>query len=241
MTTDQEKQSSQKVISELISGNAGNKSNFENENISNLKKKISALEEKNLSNLKSFNDKINEYDEKIKKMQVLFEHGVNNNLTKQQEKKIEEMLKENLEIKSRYENIVEKEKSINSENLKLKEKLKKYKRNYTELLDKEKEAKTNTLIKQIPMSGKNSEIYAIANKIEEIEQRNKDREEHYKQLCINANSQQINKELEFITKKFENEKKELTRSLNQKNAELLEIRRDFQDILNELEELKRKK
>ena len=242
---EQEKQSSQKVINELLSNNNINKSignNYvheeEQKNMAKLKDKISQLEDQNKTNLKNFDKKINDYDEKIKKMQLLFENGVTNKST---EKKIDDITKENVELKTKYEQLNIKDKVIFAENSKLKEKLKKYKKNYSELLEKTENEKTEVKKVEQPklgLTGKNSDMYLIANKIEEIEQKNKDREEHYKILCINANSQQLSKELESLNKKFDLERKDYQRTIQIKNGELLEIKKDFQELITEMEELK---
>ena len=241
---DQEKQSSQKVINELLSNTNFNKTKGKEEanaedvkTMNKLKSKITQLEEQNLTNVKNFDRKIQEYDEKIKKMQSLFESGATN---KTMEKKIEDITKENIEIKNKFVNLEGKEKVLTTENIKLKEKLKKYKKNYSDLVEKSEKDKQQKKVEppKHGLTGKNADMFMLANKIEEMEQKNKDREEHYKILCVNANAQQLNKEIEAVRKKFDAERKEYQRLLNVKNAELLEIKKDFQDIINEMEELK---
>ncbi len=238
---DEEKLSSQKVINELITNsNFNKKGESEKEDpkaASKLKSKINQLEEQNLVNTKNFDMKIQDYDEKIKKMQGLFEAS---NSSKLLEKKIDDLGRENMEIKSKYEVSIGKEKTLNVENIKLKEKVKKYKKSFTELVEKTDKEKIEKKAEppKFGLTGKHSDMLLIANKIEEIEQKNKDREEHYKLLCVNANQQQLNKELESMNKKFEAERKEYQRVIHNKNAELMDIKKDFQDLITEMEEMK---
>ena len=82
------------------------------------------------------------------------------------------------------------------------------------------------------------DIKLILNKIEELEKKNINREEIYKKICQNANAQQLQKEMEKISKKHEEEKRSLLKLLAQKNNEINLIKEEFNGILNELENLK---
>ena len=61
-----------------------------------------------------------------------------------------------------------------------------------------------------------SNIQEILDKINELERKNLNREEIYKRICLQVNQNQINKELEKIKKKHEDEKKGLLKIITQK-------------------------
>ena len=63
---------------------------------------------------------------------------------------------------------------------------------------------------QILAFAKNSnDIQEILNKLNDLERKNLNREEIYKRICIETNQSQVNKELEKIRKKHEEEKRGL--------------------------------
>ena len=136
----------------------------------------------------------------------------------------------------------------------LNEKLQKYKKNYSILMNKneinkkEKEKILNSLKdkgldpEQILAFAKNSnDIQEILNKLNDLERKNLNREEIYKRICIETNQSQVNKELEKIRKKHEEEKRGLLKIIAQKNNELNSIKSEFFGIMNELEKLKTNK
>ena len=57
-------------------------------------------------------------------------------------------------------------------------------------------------------------------------------------MCQTANTQQVNKEIENLTKKFDVERKEFMRQINLKNSELIIIKKEFENIFGELEDIK---
>jgi hypothetical protein len=84
-------------------------------------------------------------------------------------------------------------------------------------------------------------IQEILNKIEDLERKNLNREEIYKKICMDVNQTQVNKELEKMKKKHEEEKRGLLKIIAQKNNELNSIKSEFFGIMNELEKLKASK
>ena len=84
-------------------------------------------------------------------------------------------------------------------------------------------------------------IQEILNKIEDLERKNLNREEIYKKICMDVNQTQVNKELEKLKKKHEEEKRGLLKIITQKNNELNSIKSEFFGIMNELERLKASK
>jgi len=159
----------------------------------------------------------------------------------------ENLLKENNELNYKLS-----EKEIENKNRfeKANEKIRKLKKNILAAnekqikLEKEKEKLINLLSKKnINANFINNylsaeEIELLEKKIADLEKRNIDREDHYKMLCQTANTQQLNKEIENVTKKFDSERKELLRQINQKNSELILFKKEFEIIFQELEELK---
>ena len=83
-----------------------------------------------------------------------------------------------------------------------------------------------------------SNIQEILNKIEDLERKNINREEIYKKICMDVNQTQVNKELEKLKKKHDEEKRGLLKIITQKNNELNSIKAEFFGIMNELERLK---
>ena len=136
----------------------------------------------------------------------------------------------------------------------LNEKLLKYKKNYNILMNKnennkkEKEKILNSFKDRgfdpdqiMTYINNTSSIQEILNKIEELERKNLNREEIYKKICMDVNATQLNKELEKIKNKHEEEKRGLLKIIAQKNNELNTIKSEFFGIMNELERLKASK
>ena len=86
-----------------------------------------------------------------------------------------------------------------------------------------------------------SNIQEILNKIEDLERKNLNREEIYRKICMEVNQTQVNKELEKMKKKYDEEKRGLLQIIAQKNNELNSIKSEFFEIMNELERLKANK
>jgi hypothetical protein len=250
-----EKKSGQNILSEVLknnylqgSGMGGfpGQSSKDNEAIKKLRNKIKSLEEQNISNLKDFEAKIKEYENKFEGLNVLISKPINDE-NKELKHKIDIVEKENFVLKQK---LCEIEMQYKNEKEKLYEKIKKYKRNYKDLnerfekseKEKEKIIKARGLTPNMINNILNlDEIENLRRKLEQLELRNKEREEHYVKLCNNANIQQVNKELENYSKKFDDERKHLYAIINQKNNELLIIKKEFEEIYKELEELKNNK
>ena len=134
------------------------------------------------------------------------------------------------------------------------EKLIKYKKNYNILINKneinkkEKEKILNSFKDKgfdpdqiMTYVNSSANIQEILNKIEDLERKNLNREEIYKKICMDVNKTQINKELEKIKTKHEEEKRGLLKIIAQKNNELNSIKSEFFGIMTELERLKASK
>lgn len=124
-------------------------------------------------------------------------------------------------------------------------KLSKYKKNFSILklqydnIEKDKE-KLSKFIKD-PNSKYTEEIQSLEKKILLLEQNNKEREEKYRQICVNINSYQTNKELKQQAKVFKKEKQDLKNELMLKNKEIFIIKKELNEIIKELEDLKSNK
>ena len=232
-------QSNKKVLSDVLSNNFINSNDpkeIKENSVQKLKLKIKQLEENNLKNLTEFDKKIKDYDNKMNHLTDLLEKKD----TKEKvdlTKKYETVMKENLELKKEITDVILKR---DSELIKLQDKLKKFQMKYKSYKEKYEQnmkngGKTSTIGRE------KSEYSEIEFKLNELEKKNIEREEHYKILCINAQSYQINKEIENLNKKFAIERKEYSKTINQKNQELIIIRKEFEEILKELEELKNTK
>jgi hypothetical protein len=248
-----EKKSSQGLLSEVLKNNYLQGSGIhtmptqkDNEAISKLKSKIKSLEEQNIQNLKDFEGKVKDYEAKFDNLGTMIKKPINDE-NKELKHKIEVVEKENIVLKQR---IIEIELQFKNDKDRLFEKLKKYKRNYKELVEKyeKTEREKDKIIKSrhlTPSMISNilniEEIENLNRKLEGLEKKNKEREEHYVKLCNNANVQQVNKEIENYSKKFEDERKQYYSIINQKNSELLIIKKEFEEIYKELEELRNNK
>ena len=158
---------------------------------------------------------------------------------------------ENNKIKNELE---KKEASYKTEIEALNQKLAKYKKNFNAIvvkndaITKEKEKVLNCMRdkgispEQITMFVNGyDDVQVLLKKIDELEKRNNEREERYRQISINANTQYMNKEIEKVTKQYEGEKKELLKLIAQRNKEINIIKTEFSAILVELEQLKNSK
>ena len=111
----------------------------------------------------------------------------------------------------------------------LNEKLQKYKKNYSILINKNENNKKEKerILNSFKDRGFDSEqimtyvnssanIQEILNKIEDLERKNLNREEIYKKICMDVNQTQVNKELEKYKKKYDEEKRGLLKIITQK-------------------------
>ncbi len=105
-----------------------------------------------------------------------------------------------------------------------------------DMIDKEK-IKLTKAVKD-PSSMYVDEISKLERKIELLERNNREREEKYRQICINANSSYLNKEIESLTKRFDKERQDLKHEISSKNKEIDVMKNEFSSIIVELEELK---
>lgn len=235
---EKESQNNKKVLSDVLTNNFINsKDNKLNQSskddpVQKLKLKIKLLEEQNLKNLNEFDKRIKEYDTKILNLTQLLEKKESKE-KQDLDKKYETSLKENIELRKEITDIKLKK---DSELIKLQAKVKKYQVKYKSL--KEKIEENGKIFGKNITYNEKSDLNEIEKKIIELEKKNLDREEHYRVLCMNANSYQVNKEVESITKKFESERKEYIKTINMKNQELMLMKREFEEILRELEDLK---
>jgi hypothetical protein len=212
------------------------------------------LEQLNVNNLKEFEKKIQLYEDKFNSLNNININSVKNNELESR-KEINELKNENSQLKNK---LLELDLNTKNNSEKSVEKLTKYKKNYKTIKEKleKSEKEKDKIIKNITSSSTNNgtlkinqntiqnfilnseQVELLTQKISELERKYRDREEHYKQLCYNANNYQLNKEVDSLTKKFEQEKKEYIKLINQKNNELVEIKKECEDIFRELEELK---
>ncbi len=224
--------------------------NMSNPDVIQMKEKMKNFELKNRNINSELNEKLGKYDKKIEAMQKTYEDD------KSALVKEKDSYKEQINIlktdKERAKNEFEKKEiKYKAEINNLNEKLQKYKKNYNviinknELLKKEKERILNSLKDKgfdsdqiLTFVNSSTDIQTILKKIEELEKKNLNREEIYKKICLNINSTQVNKELEKLSKKHEEEKRGLLKIIAQKNNELNSIKTEFFGIMSELEKLK---
>ena len=198
-------------------------------------------------------EKFGKYERRIEELQKTYEDQKINLLKEKDgfKEEINKLKNEKEKEKNEYD---KKEIILKAEIGQLNEKLQKYKKNYSILMNKneinkkEKEKILNSLKdkgldpEQILAFAKNSnDIQEILNKLNDLERKNLNREEIYKRICIETNQSQVNKELEKIRKKHEEEKRGLLKIIAQKNNELNSIKSEFFGIMNELEKLKTNK
>lgn len=204
------------------------------------------MEETYRLSIKELALKISEYETKLKGIRDVVESNSKEEINKLRDTN-DGLVKENSELKIKLSEI---ELESKSKLDKATDKIHKLKKNLsnanenTTKLNKEKEKLINLLNKKNINSNfinnylSAEDIEILEKKISDLEKRNKDREDHYKLLCQAANTQQINKEIENVTKKFDAERKELLRQINQKNAEMILFKKEFEVIVEELEKMK---
>jgi hypothetical protein len=242
---EEEKNSNQNILSQVLKNNflSGQGINVGTNDtaIKKLKNKIEAQEDQNVNNLKEFEVKIKEYENKFENLSKVVNKSIN----------IEEYQTKIINLEADISNMKQKhreaEQVFQNEKSKFSEKLDKYKRNYNsinaklEKCEKEKEKilkMKNINQNQLQALVNLEEVENLAKKLEDLERRYRDREEHYVKLCNNANIQQVNKEIENISKKFDEERKYYFSIISQKNNDLLIIKKEFEEMYKELEDLK---
>jgi len=211
-----------------------------------VKEKIKDLEDSYKISLKEFENKISDYENKLKIVKELVENNSKEEIYKLKEIN-ESLMRENndlklklseieLENKNKYEKADEKIRNLKKNILGTNEKMAKLEKEKEKLISLLNKKNINSNFINNYLSAEDIEV--LEKKIADLEKRNKDREDHYKILCQTANTQQLNKEIENVTKKFDSERKEFLKQLNQKNSELILFKKEFEIIFEELEELK---
>ena len=227
--------------------------NMSNPDVIQMKEKMRTMEIKNKTMDNELNEKFGKYEKRIEELQKTYEDE-RINLLKEKDgfkEQINKLKNEKEKVKNEYD---KKEIILKTEIGQLNEKLQKYKKNYNilsnknEMNKKEKEKILNSFKDKgldpeqiISFVNNSSNIQEILNKINELERKNLNREEIYKRICMEVNQSQVNKELEKLKKKHEEEKKGLLKIITQKNNELNSIKSEFFGIMNELEKLKANK
>jgi len=212
----------------------------------NLKEKVKDMEESYKLSLKEFEMKISEYENKLRGIKDIVENNskeeiyklkeINENLTKDNNDLKYKIAELEMENKNKFEKADEKIKKLKKNVLSDKDKIAKLEKDKEKLISLLNKKNINSNFINNYLTAEDIEI--LEKKIADLEKRNKDREEHYKILCQTANTQQLNKEIENVTKKFDAERKELLRQINQKNSELILFKKEFEIIFQELEDLR---
>ncbi len=224
--------------------------NMSNPDVIQMKEKMKNFELKNKNMNSDLVDKFEKYDKKIDEMKKKYEDD-KSAFAKEKEGYKEQINSLKMEKEKNKNDFDKKEIKYKTEIAQLNEKLNKYKKNYNAILDKNESLKQEkekilTCLRdkgfdpdQI-MTFVNStyELQTILRKVEDLEKKNMNREEIYKKICMNINSSQVNKELEKLAKRHEEEKRGLLKIIAQKNNELNSIKTEFFDIMTELEKLK---
>lgn len=237
---DEEKKFNQKLIKDYKIGPDGIFEPPQNRNLSS--KGFNDLVEKN-KNLESEIIKLSNANREIQKeLLSKMENQLANFKSNLEEKSSQEkilLIQENTELKIKLTNF---ESKLQEQSKEFEAKLSKYKGNYSQLkvklehteieLDKYKKLHNN------PDAFRSEELGIIERKIDLLENNYKDREEKYRQICIMAQSHQINKEIENLTSKFDKERAMYISEINSKNTELLRVKSEFNMIIKEIENLK---
>jgi chromosome segregation ATPase len=227
--------------------------NLSNPDVIQMKEKMKNFELKNKTMNNELSEKFGKYEKKIEELKKTYEDERINLLKEKDGYKdqINKLKSEKEKVKNEFD---KKEIKYKTEIDQLNEKLLKYKKNYNILMNKnennkkEKEKILNSFKDRgfdpdqiMTYINNTSSIQEILNKIEELERKNLNREEIYKKICMDVNATQLNKELEKIKNKPEEEKRGLLKIIAQKNNELNTVKSEFFGIMNELERLKASK
>ena len=227
--------------------------NLANPDVIQMKEKMKNFELKSKNMNSELSEKFGKYEKKIEELKKTYEDE-RVNLLKEKDnfkEQINKLKNEKEKVKNEFD---KKEIKYKSEIDQLNEKLLKYKKNYNIMINKnennkkEKERILNSFkdrgfdAEQImTYINSSANIQEILNKVEDLERKNLNREEIYKKICMDVNQTQVNKELEKLKKKHEQEKMGLLKIITQKNNELNSIKSEFFGIMNELERLKANK
>ena len=227
--------------------------NLSNPDVIQMKEKMKNFELKNKTMNNELSEKFGKYEKKIEELKKTYEDE-RINLLKEKDgfkDQINKLKNEKEKAKNEFD---KREIKYKSEIDQLNEKLIKYKKNYNILINKNENNKKEKerILNSFKDRGFDSEqimtyinssanIQEILNKIEDLERKNLNREEIYKKICMDVNQTQVNKELEKLKKKHEEEKRGLLKIITQKNNELNSIKSEFFGIMNELERLKASK
>jgi len=227
--------------------------NISNPDVIQMKEKMRTMEIKNKTMDSELSEKFGKYEKRIEELQKNYEDEKINLLKEKDgfKEQINNLKNEKEKVKNEYD---KKEIMLKTEINQLNEKLQKYKKNYSiminknEINKKEKEKILNSFKDKgldpeqiLAFVNNTSNIQEILDKINELERKNLNREEIYKRICLQVNQTQMNKEIEKIKKKHEEEKKALLKIITQNNNELNSIKAEFFGIMNELERLKANK
>jgi hypothetical protein len=224
--------------------------NMSNPDVIQMKEKMRTMEIKSKSMDSELSEKFGKYEKRIESLQKTYEDE-RNNLMKEKDGFKEQINKLKNEKEKEKDEFDKREIVLKAEISQLNEKLQKYKKNYNilsnknEMNKKEKEKILNSFKDKgldpdqiLAYVNNRADIQEILSKVNELERKNLNREEIYKRICIETNQTQLNKELEKIKKKHEEEKRGLLKIIAQKNNELNSIKSEFFGIMNELEKLK---
>ena len=224
--------------------------NMSNPDVIQMKEKMRTMEIKSKSMDSELSEKFGKYEKRIESLQKTYEDE-RNNLMKEKDGFKEQINKLKNEKEKEKNEFDKREIVLKAEISQLNEKLQKYKKNYNilsnknEMNKKEKEKILNSFKDKgldpdqiLAYVNNRADIQEILSKVNELERKNLNREEIYKRICIETNQTQLNKELEKIKKKHEEEKRGLLKIIAQKNNELNSIKSEFFGIMNELEKLK---
>ena len=227
--------------------------NLSNPDVIQMKEKMKNFELKNKTMNNELSEKFGKYEKKIEELKKTYEDE-RINLLKEKDgfkDQINKLKNEKEKAKNEFD---KREIKYKTEIDQLNEKLIKYKKNYNILINKNENNKKEKerILNSFKNRGFDSEqimtyinssanIQEILNKIEDLERKNLNREEIYKKICMDVNQTQVNKELEKLKKKHEEEKRGLLKIITQKNNELNSIKSEFFGIMNELERLKASK
>ena len=227
--------------------------NLSNPDVIQMKEKMKNFELKSKNMNTELSEKFGKYEKKIEELKKTYEDE-RVNLLKEKDgykEQINKLKNEKEKVKNDFD---KKEIKYKTEIDQLNEKLLKYKKNYNILINKnennkkEKERILNSFKDKgfdadqiMTYVNSSANIQEILNKVEDLERKNLNREEIYKKICMDVNQTHVNKELEKLKKKHEQEKMGLLKIITQKNNELNSIKSEFFGIMNELERLKANK
>ena len=224
--------------------------NSANPDVIQMKEKMKTFEANNKTNSINLKKQFDEYEHKIGNIQKNFNENTQKLLEDKDKlkEKADNLEKEKFIMKNDFE---KKENKYKNEIEDLNKKLDKYRKNYQNIVEKnenitKENEKVLSCLKDKGFDPEKIKIFVesyddfklLLKKIEELEMKNLNREEIYKRICQNVNSQQLAKEIEKLSKKHEEEKRGLLKLLAQKTNEINEIKLEFNEIMIEVENLR---